>query len=46
VEGIDFYAIIYAFNTNDKSVSIVKQSSRGDRLRYDFELIEETFEVK
>jgi len=46
VEGIEFFAAIYAFNTNDKSISIVKQNRRAERLRYDFELIEETFKVK
>jgi|GEM_PF-3961546 len=46
VEGIKYYAVIYAFNTNDKSISIVKQSGRSAGLRLDFKLIEETFKVK
>ena len=46
VEGISYHAVIYAFNTNSKSISIVKQSSRSAGLRHDFKLIEETFKVK
>ena len=46
VEGIKYYAVIYAFNANDKSISIVKQSGRSAGLRHDFKLIEETFKVK
>ena len=46
VEEIKYYAVIYAFNANDKSISIVKQSGRSAGLRLDFKLIEETFKVK
>ena len=45
MEGIKYYAVIYAFNTNDKSISIVK-SGRSAGLRHDFTLIEKTFKVK
>jgi len=46
VDGKTFYAAIYAFNANNKSISIVKQSDRFAGLRHDFKLIEETFQVK
>jgi hypothetical protein len=46
VEERNYYAVIYAFNTNNKSISIIKQSGRSAGLRLDFKLIEETFKVK
>ena len=46
VDGVDFYAAIYAFSTNDNSISIVKQSGRKLGLLHDFMSIEKTFKVK
>ena len=45
-EETNYYAVIYAFNTNGRSISIVKQSGRKAGLERDFMLIEKSFKVK